>query len=205
MKKTITRTLAVLLALATLFALTGCHLNINIGKKTFSRGTVTGNVYHSDFADLTFTAPEDWYFYTDDEISSLLGTTADLLKDPESFEKMSKGELIDFFALAPDQSTNVTMSVSKGTLLAELDASLKASTDYLKQQYEQLGFTCTVKDGVERKLGNQSFNMAELDIDLGYGTMTQYFYMRQEGIYFITVTATESDGLGADHFEAMFS
>lgn len=204
MKKKIIRASALLLAAVMLFALVGCSSLADAGKK-FTRGTVSGNVYHSDFAELTFTAPEDWYFYSDEEIAAVLGTSAELMSDPEAFEKATESEAIDFIAVAPDGTTNVGLSFTKGNVLTDLDASLVKSTDTLTEQYGQMGFSCTVKEPVERKLGNQTFKVAEFSVDLGNATMTQYFYMAKIGIYLATATVTCTDGTAAATFEAMFS
>lgn len=205
MKNKAFRAVAVLLAAVLIFAVTGCSSAKEISVKPFTRGTVSGNTYHSDFAELTFTAPDGWHFYSDEELSSLLGTTKDLLEDPEAFEKLSEGEMIDFFAIAGDGSLNVDMSYAKGSMLTNLEASRKSSIDLIKDQYEQMGFSCTAAEPVDRTLGERTFSMTELSVDIGSGTMTQYFYVAMIGSYFVTVTATATVDTPPETFEAMFS
>lgn len=205
MKNKTFRVAAILLAAVMLLAVTGCSAAKEISLKPFSRGTVNGNTYHSDFAGLSFTAPDDWRFYSDEELSSLLGTTKELLDDPKTFEKLSEGELIDFFAISSDGSMNVDMSYAKGSMLTNLEASRKASIDLIKDQYEQMGFSCTAEDPIDRTLGEKTFRMTELSIDVGGGTMTQYFYVAMIGNYFVTVAATATNDTSMETFEAMFS
>lgn len=205
MKNKAFRAVAVLLAAILIFAVTGCSAAKEISVKPFTRGTVSGNTYHSDFAELTFTAPDGWHFYSDEELSSLLGTTKDLLEDPEAFEKLAEGELIDFFAISGDGSMNVNMSYAKGSMLTDLEASRKSSIDLMKDQYDQMGFTCTASEPVDRTLGGRTFSMTELTVGFNGGEMTQYFYVAMIGAYFVSATATATVDTPPETFEAMFS
>ena len=69
---------AVILTLAIAFTLVGCGKDSREVKYAESpsatipeKGKITGDLYESAFADLTFTKPEGWEFATDEEKASL--------------------------------------------------------------------------------------------------------------------------------------
>lgn len=70
MKKIIT----LLLALVIMLSLAACGSDA-----AFVRGEVSDNVYTNEASGVTFTAPEGYTFYSDEQIASLYGTTAELL------------------------------------------------------------------------------------------------------------------------------
>lgn len=86
---------AVILTLAIAFTLVGCGKDSREVKYAESpsatipeKGKITGDLYESAFADLTFTKPEGWEFATDEEKASLEageGMYYDMLcQDPET-------------------------------------------------------------------------------------------------------------------------
>lgn len=143
-------------------------------EKPFSRGTVSGNVYTSDFIGITFHAPDSWYFYTDEEIAALVNSTTSYMKDPSSFEKATEGELIDFFCNSPDSGCNVDLAYTKAPAFVNLDGCVDATIVELQQQYENMGFTSTISASVTRTLCGREYRMLEVRVS---GYMTQYLYL----------------------------
>lgn len=205
MKKTVSRIFALLLAAVLIVSLTACGSFgsiIGADEAKFARGTVSGNTYTSDFIGLTFRAPDGWTFYTDEEIKSLLNVTASYLDDSSAFEEATDAEIIDFFCNSDDGASNVDLSFSKSSSFVSLDASVKASVEFIEQQYEQMGLTCSASDPVERTLCGRDYKMVELNVN---DMMTQYFYMTVIGKYVVGITGTFGDDTTAAEFEAMFS
>ncbi len=209
MKSKSIRILALILAICACLVLASCakdsddesgktiaeKINEKVPKK-FTRGTVKGNVYESEFLGLKFTKPSDWVFYTDDEIAQASGTAKDLLEDPEAFEKASEGEIMDMFAATADGTTNVTITFDKGSAFTDLNKSVDASVKLLKDAYAQMGFTAETSAKKEEKLGGSTFTTVEITLDLGNGaTMKQYCYFKLQNQYMCSIaftTTTES-------------
>lgn len=205
MKRISTRILAMLLACALICALAGCTTSplSSDTSKPFSRGTVSGSDYTSDYIGLTFHAPDGWSYYTDSQISSLLNVTASYLEDPASFEKATEGELIDFFCSTADGSNNVDLSFTKSPGFVSLENSINTTVDYIKGVYEQMGLGgCTASEPADRTLCGRTYKTVTLDVG---GILTQYFYMTQIGDYVVAISGTFTDGTTATQFEAMFS
>lgn len=93
-RKTAALALAVLMLLSAV-SLAACGSDKGTTKK-YARGTVTGNVYHSDFAELTFTKPDDWTFATDEEIAKMLGVGLEMMKDGTALTHRSLNPPLNF-------------------------------------------------------------------------------------------------------------
>lgn len=207
MKHLSTRITALVLALVLVCSLAACSKpnpagdNGSSGNGSFSRGTVSGSTYTNKYLGLSFHAPSNWYYYSDDQIASLMNTTASYMSDPAAFEAATDGEVIDFFCSNSDGSCNVDLSFTKSSSFSSVDASVKTTVDYMKSQYEYLGLTVTVSSPVDRTLCGRNYRMAEFSVD---GIMTQYFYMTLVDNYLVCITGTFCDGTTSAEFEAMF-
>lgn len=117
--------------------------------REFVRGTVSGDVFTSEFAGLSFTLPEGWSFYSDEQLSELGGITADLLEGEDGdalSEAMESGQVIyDFFASSPDglSTVNVTVEDLSATGNSSIGESAYAgiSKSRLADSFESMGFS----------------------------------------------------------------
>ncbi len=169
---------------------------------SFTRGTISSNVYTSDFIGISFHAPDGWYYYTDEEIAALVNSTTSYMKDPSLFEKATEGELIDFFCNSPDSGSNVDLAYTKAPGYVSLGDCVDATVIELGQQYDNMGLSYTMSDPVYRTLCGREYLMIECHVA---GYMTQYLYLTKIDNYFVTFAGTFSDGTTAEQFEAMFS
>ncbi len=201
MKKSF-RFFALVLAALMLTALVSC--DTAAAAKKYSRGTVDGNVFTSTFSGLTFTKPDDWVYYTDEEIADATGTALEMFKDNEAFEKAADASLIDFYAVA-ESGDNVNLSYSKGVLFTLFQPSIDKTVADTRAAYESAGITCVVGGQTDAKLG--SVEMQKVTFTLTYYgvEMHQYCYFTMVGNYFMSVACTTVTGLTAADFEAMFS
>ncbi len=148
MKKFLCLSLTVLL----LLGLLGCS-----GEKIFPNdqnkssdpqtllGSVENNVYKNDFLGLRFTLPENWVFYTEDEIRELNNLTTQYF-DEDAKKQIENATLIyNMNASHPESgcSTNLNMEKLSTAQLGYLniEASLKAQFDMMKNAYENIGYT----------------------------------------------------------------
>lgn len=66
---------ALLLALLMLLSLTACSKE----EPAFKRGTITDNIYTNEISGVTYTAPEGFTYYSDEQFAALYNTTPELL------------------------------------------------------------------------------------------------------------------------------
>ena len=199
--------LALLLLLISLVSLFAC--GNSEPTKEFTRGTVTGNKYVSEFADLTLTVPESWTFYTDEQISELSGVSAELLADDEKLKEAMLKSLIDAMAADPVTGNNVNftyenLKITTGLAMNEQKYA-EAARNTLIASYEQIGAQITVTDPAECKLGGNTYRKLVADVTLNGVSYRQYCYIRKIGGWALSIAATSMDGTDAGVFEAMFS
>lgn len=201
------KTLALLLLLISLVSLFAC--GNSEPTKEFTRGTVAGNKYVSEFADLTLTVPESWTFYTDEQISELSGISAELLADNEKLKNAMLESLIDAMAADPVTGNNVNftyenLKITTGLAMNEQKYA-EAARNTLITSYEQMGAQITVTDPAECTLGGNTYRKLVADITLNGVSLRQYCYIRKVGGWALSIAATSMDGTDAGVFEAMFS
>lgn len=150
------RIISLLLVLAMVFAMAGCGNKTENKEnkeqpkeqeKTFSLGTIDGNVYTNDFAGFSFKADDDWVFLDDEEIADLTGIVMEKLDNEEYTKSLSEGKtLIEMYSMPVDssgRSINVTVQ-DVGAFYGKtttLDAFISASIDQLKVAFESIGAT----------------------------------------------------------------
>lgn len=71
-----------------------------------SRGVITGNVYYSDFSDIGFNKPDDWVYYTDEQIADMMDIAQDSM-DTDSFQDTAN-QLISVYDMAVVDNVNGT-------------------------------------------------------------------------------------------------
>lgn len=202
MKKSVT---AVLAAILTLASLCSCSVFTNTKAVKPSRGTVDGNVYHSDYSKITLTVPENWYFYTDDEISQLVGATVDIMKlDNAKAEAISKAAM-DFFVADPETGDNISLTYEKVSPLVSQSTYIDAFTRNSESSYVSAGGSASYKEDGTVTLSAKTYQRITGDLTLSGMDMKQYVYVRKIGDYFLAVVFTVVSGTTAEQVEAMFS
>ncbi len=105
------------------------------------RGSVTDNVYKNEAFGISFTADENWYFMTDEEIASLMNISAEQMLADEYAEMIAEADIIyDMYAnsLAGGGSVNVNyenLGLIYGSIFDE-KAYLEISKTQLSTQLE---------------------------------------------------------------------
>lgn len=205
MKKHIRVLLAAVMAVVMLASLAACT-----GKeeeKSYERGTVEGNVYHSEFAELTFTKPDSWKFSTDEEIAAALGVGLDVLESSDKFDASELASTIEFQAVNAATGDNAVMTVEK---LNALSAATVTVDDYIKSFRETLvtqfeNFSATFGDTTETTIGENTYKSISADITMSGISMRQVYLLRKVGRYMVCITLTSVGADGIPAIEAMFS
>lgn len=202
------KTLSFLLLLVSLLSLFACGKAAST-EKEFARGTVSGNKYVSEFAGLTLTVPESWFFYTDDQISELSGVSAELLGDNEKLKNAMLESLIDAMAVDPATGNNINFTFENlkiTTGLAMTDEKYAAAArNTLIQSYEEMGAAITVTEPEEFAIGGTAYRKIVADVTLNGTALRQACYIRKIGGWALSIAVTSMDGTDFGVFEAMFS
>jgi hypothetical protein len=198
MKRYLTSIAAVLLALG---VLAGC------ASAGMTRGTIEGNVYTNESAGLTFTAPEKWTYYTDQEIAKILGTGADIIGESRaelSNETFKKINIYDMMAV--EHATGTSVAIMYQSLAAADDGIYLYEVTYfdlLKAKINQVTLNCEFSNYTDIKIGSNTFlAMTIIYTDSG---ATQYYYIRRTGNYMICIVVTIPQGVDIDSVMENFS
>lgn len=207
-RKTLALILAILMLAASL-----CACGDKGTAKKYERGTVNGNVYHSDFLDLTFTAPSDWTFSTDEEIASSMGVALDMMKDGDKFETSDVSSMVEFHANGTGGS-NVIMTIEKISTLAAavntVDDCVKSLKENITKQLEGSGMSYTFGNTTTTEIGEHEYRRLEATLETSVaGTVVsidQVIYVRLVGKYLVSISFTAALGdVEMPQMEAMFS
>ncbi len=205
MKKFLRLAIVSALTLVTVLSLVACG---GTDKNTpFARGAINGNVYHSDFAGVTFTKPDNWKFSTDEEIAKLLGVGLDVLQSGDKFDASELASTIDFQASDPATGNNVNMSVEK---LNPINAATVSIDDYIESFRSTLttqfqGMSATFGDTTETTIGENTYKRVTANVQMSGVSMQQVYLLRKVGKYVVCITMTSTNGGDISSLEAMLS
>lgn len=116
-----------------------------------ARGKVEGNVYKNEAFGISFTAGEDWYYYSDEEIAAAMGIVAEEIFTDEYAESVSEIEIIyDMYcgSFETGETVNVNyenLGIIYGTVLDE-KGYLEAAVAQFDSQMEGSGITFPKKE-----------------------------------------------------------
>lgn len=132
----------VILLAATL--LSGCSELINAmskdAPKTLTRGTVSGNVYTSEFANITFTAPEGWVYASDEEQAEMTELGMEVIGEESSdFNKLVMDIQTVNDMMVQNMTTGSNVSVMFENLAMSVGGTSLTEVEYLDATKEVLG------------------------------------------------------------------
>lgn len=168
----------------------GVHDAIN---SKVTRGTVTDNVYTSEYNGLSFTIPSDWYFYSDAEIAETMGLGLDILSDDIAFNEAlaSLASVYDVMAQGSDGS-NLNISYENLTVTGGTGYDEEAYLDVVRNQLAMLSsITYTVEEGYKTvSLSGETFVCLSVQASSNGLTMAQNYYVRRIDNYMCLVVIT---------------
>lgn len=111
----------------------------------FSMGKSTLNSYSSDFIGLTVTLPDDWKFYSDEEILAINNITKDYYEE-DALALLEQATLIyDMYATNESNGSSITIILEKLNALqiATLNykATIEAQFDTLRDTLGNMGYS----------------------------------------------------------------
>ncbi len=177
------------------------------GNAAVDRGSWDGDVFTSKFASLRFTKPDGWTAVSEEELASLMGIAKDILDEENKWIIESAKLKVIFDMVARDEITGNNVIVQYENLLSNPVAASMSGTEYLellKKQMESL-------DEMDYSFDvPYSAAIAEIDFTgihaseagLGY---EQYFYVRKQESYMVTIIVSLFDETRIDDIVARFS
>lgn len=158
-----------------------------------SRGQWDGATYHNEFANLTYTLPENWIASTDEEMATMMGIGIDMMQDasmnftPEMLEMQT---LYDMMARDTTTNSNVAvmfenLSVMPGGIFIDEAAYLEALKIQLSQ-VTQINYT--IGEVSEVTLGGETYQSLQAD-DAALG-ISQTYFLRKKDNFMIGLIAT---------------
>lgn len=177
--------------------------------KEFDRGEVSGNVYTSKYAGITFTKPDSWVFASDEEIAKAMDIGLDMIESDEFNEEAAKMLTVtDMMASDPKTNSNIIVTFQNLKRTKNTDITLGEYADTaIKNIKTQMGdnIDLTVLDNKDINFCNDTFRKIAMDVTV-YGTqIKQYMYCKKCGDFMAVITVTDNTGGSAETYEAMFS
>lgn len=181
----------------------------------FVMGTVEDNVYTSSFGNLTFTAPDNYVFYSDEEILDLVDLGAKLLYDDASelyAELAQQTTIYDMVVQDSEIGDNVIIMYENleayGSGIADL-YDVDTYIEALDTQMEFLassGMTFTKTDAADVTFCGQDFVKTEYTFTMeSYDyTTSQVYYITKNGDY-MTVIILSAGAYGDGDLSALES
>lgn len=184
---------------------------------SFTLGTVENGVYTSEFSGLSFTAPDNMSFASEEEILEMMNLGADLLDDSrvDLYMELAKQTTVyDMVASDPTTGDNVmVMYENLSTYGSSADYDVDTYVAALEAQMDMMassGLTYTKKSSGTVNLSGMDFAKVEFEATYDtYGyTTTQTYYVAKQDDYIIAVITTlgmMSDVEDASVYEQYFS
>lgn len=184
--------ISLILAFIMLFGFAACSKNETPEASaaetvTPERGTVENGIYNNAAFGVTFSAGENWYFLTDDEIAMTMGIAAEEMFGEGT--EVESGHIYDVYCV--DNATNATVSVNYedlGTIGGMTDAN-----EYLETVMTTLisaGANSGVSDVIITNLevGGNEYPCLKIVLEQGDIVIYERMIVKQVGSWMATVT-----------------
>lgn len=207
--------LAILLALVMLVSFAACSAEeavkdlAEISNKKITRGTIDGNVYSSEYAQFTFTKPDDWNYSTDEELAALINSSSDMIS-ASSFEKTlaDAGSVYDMMAKDDVTGSNIMVMFENLTVTnAGRSVTAEEYLDILKEnlagQTTDMTYNFMAQEDVT--IGGNEYLKATFTVTIATSILSQVYYMRAIDNVMCVIISTPANGVTAEDIEAMLA
>jgi len=201
--------LCAILAVVMLLSVCGCQTAVS--GPAFTAGEVNGNVYTNEFAGITFTAPEDWTFSTEEELAELMDVSLDLVADENEYAKKiaELSTVYGMMASSTDGATNVQVMFENVAITGNRNITaedyVSTVTGMLESTYADMGATCSINDAETIKIGENEYVYLTVDVEYLGVSMQQAYACRKIDKYMANIVITAAGDLTSDDVVAMFS
>ena len=177
------------------------------GKKAeLSRGVVDGNTYTNNYLGFSFTKPDSWVYYSDEEIASLMNMSVDMMLGENfkyAFEQIPM--VYDMMAVDYVSGSSVSMAYEKLVVPSMTEEQYVAALE--RTMAGVSGMTVIFPDASDYetvKIGDTEFLKVACTTTSNGVTMTQVYYLYKVDGYMSFILVTAANGYNASDIEAMF-
>lgn len=212
------RILLCVLACLMLLSMVGCDLlsspdpdsirGEQTEEKELSLGEVTGKKYENDFIGIGFTLPDDWTFYTDEQIKEMNNYVGDVAG--QDYQDMIKNASIvyDMMATSSTLTDNVIVTLEKipNVQLAVLDLNktLEKSFSAVESSFKNMGYTNITHKITTVTIDGKNFTGMHISATLAGQTMNQTSFLIKCNGYLASMAVTTFAPAGTDPLMANF-
>ncbi len=171
----------------------------------FSIGEWDGDVYTNDFAELTFTQPENWIHLSDEELAELMSVSLENTVDNDMAAKIAElSTSYALMAMSNDNGSNAQIMFENlavtGSKNMEPAAYINIVCANLKQQYaDTYDFDTKVGDIETYTIGDNEYTSVLLVLESeGTPVMEQMYLVRKIDKYMASIALTSLDHAGIE-------
>ncbi len=201
--------LCAILALVMLLSVCGCAAAP--AGPAFTAGEVNGNVYTNEFAGLTFTAPEDWTFSSEEELAQMMNVSLDIIADDNEYAKKI-AELTTVYGMmaqSGDSTSNVQVMFENVAITGNKNITAEKYVEtvcgLLESTYADMGATCSINDTKTVTIGGNEYVYLTVDVDYLGVAMQQAYACRKIDKYMANIVITAAGEMTSDDILALFS
>ena len=170
------------------------------GKSGFVRGTVSNNVYCSEFLGLKFSPGPAWNFDDEGSLMEKSGIDPGTLEDGEELSKALSecASIYDMMAEDPYSGTSVTVVYENmGLKLGASGTTVEEYVEKLKSEIETRysSYNAKVTGLDDCSLGSTTFKSVKVEFEVKGNGLTQYYYVAKTGGYIATVCVSAKPDL----------
>lgn len=171
-------------------------------------GTWTENTYVNEFAKLNFTLPDGWVASTDEELSALMDSGAEALK--ESGVKFSKKALelqtlYGMMAQNPENNSSVILMFENLAMSGSSKMTVEEYMNTVKTQLESAApASVEFADSYEETIGENTYTVLKMDYPEIPG-LSQYYYITKADKYITALIVTATPEETIENIMANFS
>lgn len=160
--------------------------------KPFTKGSVTGNVYTSQFGEFKLTAPSGWSFADQKEYQSTMDQSTKMVANEYGVDQKDIEEVAVTDTMCINRATNDNLIIQYNNLGRNANIDMDDFMDELDKMLSSAGFMSFKKIGNTENitLAGQDFLKAHYSTTLYNMTAHQYYYIRKEGTYLIQAIVT---------------
>lgn len=198
--------LALLLAVMMLISVTACGSTASedeirgeqqTSDEAYSAGAVDGLKYESSFIGIGCTLPDDWSFYTDEQIRELNNITTEVAG--EEYEKLMQDAQIiyDMYAISSNQVDTINVNLEKVNSVALLALDMteyyEQSVESIKTAYNNMGATSFDYTIGEVAIDGEKFVSLNVVAEINGTKLYQTAFAKKCSGYVANITVTSID------------
>ncbi len=161
-----------------------------------SMGEWKKNVYTNDFLGIKYRLPDGWTRYGDEEMAEIMKLGTELISDNQKYlAELAKLNLVYYMLVNnPATGDNIVVMTEK----TALDYTVDFYIDSVKAQLQSVeNLDYEVSSTSKEKISGVEYSALVANANAGGINMTQKYYARKMGKYFVAIIATSRSGEAA--------